>query len=380
MKNGVRGVKNISLFTFAIVLGCTLALCAGASLPALGQPLSTTSLQKIIEGAKKEGTVNVMLKSSFRPSSMGRLAKEIKKKYGVDLHIKYTPSANFPKMVAAAIMEHRAGAPSSQDLMTLELATIKSAQQAGILQRVDWKPLLAKGTPLDVMLGGPSEEGIKNLYGYALVYYTGHYGVMYNPRQVPEDQVPKTLRDLADPKWKGDVGIPMYPNIFVTDTYVRGKEKSMSDIEAILKNKAVLGRFNNLANLLTTGEIAMAYTASIDLKLDREKGVPMKFRCVDYSRITYFYTVVLKGARHPNAAKLVAIFLASPEGAKFTLRESGAGNQFYPGNFESNIEAESARLGLKPVIPEYDTKLGEFVTSKKAEKIAKEFARMYERR
>jgi ABC-type Fe3+ transport system substrate-binding protein len=72
---------------------------------------------------------------------------------------------------------------------------------------------------------------------------------------------------------------------------------------------------------------------------------------LDVSFSTTHFAIVMKGAKHPNAAKLVAIYLAGPEGHKLMLEEAGEGSLFYPGDVEQEIAQEDRRRGLKMYNP-----------------------------
>src|SRR3989304_6624108 len=96
----------ITLLAIALLGGLTVAEAA-----------SPAALTQIIEGAQKEGAVNVMLRSGFNQKSMDRLRKEIREKFRVDLDIKFSPTGSMPKHLSNAIMEHKLGAVPTFDLM-----------------------------------------------------------------------------------------------------------------------------------------------------------------------------------------------------------------------------------------------------------------------
>ena len=105
-------------------------------------------------------------------------------------------------------------------------------------------------------------------------------------------------------------------------------------------------------------------------------GVPAQWNSLDVSFSTIHAAVVLKGARHPNAAKLVALYLASPEGHKLMLAEAGEGSVFYPGNFEQEIVQEDRRRGLKVYnLLEWPGSL-DFVLSPKGAQVEQEMGRI----
>lgn len=146
--------------------------------------------------------------------------------------------------------------------------------------------------------------------------------------------------------WSRKVAIFKYTGSWVRWARTLGKEKVFSDLRAILKNGAMQGRFVDEYNRFLLGEVWLNFISSVYFKMAKDKGVPAAWQHLDYSEVQNFSVVVQKTATHPNAAKLVAVYLASPEGAKFTLDGSGAGNLYYPGNFEHEISQQAKKQGV----------------------------------
>ena len=69
---------------------------------------------------------------------------------------------------------------------------------------------------------------------------------------------------------------------------------------------------------------------------------------------------------------LLALYLASPEGAKFTLEEAGIGNLYYPGNFQHDIRVQNQMQGIREIFSDRNTDLLEFYDSKEASQLQKE--------
>ncbi|MDP2644136.1 MAG: extracellular solute-binding protein [Desulfobacterales bacterium] len=320
-------------------------------------------LEQMIEGAKKEGAVSVVL-SRLAPKSIKRLEREIRATFGVDLKIEFTPSNNMPKTLVQIMMEIKAGAPPSFDLINLSTHAAEGFK-AGALERVDWKALITKDTNPEAVLTHPAFHG-------ALAYYTSHHGLLYNPQKVSPDKVPKTFRELADPRWKGRVGIPDAVAGWARRAFILGKEKVYSDISAMLKNGAIKGTNSVLQNRYQLEEIWMAFTVSSYWKYTLDKGMPGAWQCLDYAEIPLFVVTIPTGARHPNAARLVAVYLAGPAGVKFTFEEAGSGNLFYPGNFEHDIRLQNQKQGIREYLPINDAKMIEFLESKDYGKWRKE--------
>lgn len=336
-----------------IVIGFSLLVALVGILVACAAPASTTtpsptttvtptpaagSLAQIIAEAQKEGTVSAMLRTGFTPKAMERLKKELKGLFGVDLNITYSPTMSYPNELAQAIMEYQAKATPTYDLMTFTTGHILTGNNAGIFEKVDWKALMTKDTNPEAVRPEPFSNGI--------IYFTRFQGLMYNPEKVPAAQAPETLSELTDPKWTGKLGVFNYPNSWARRAYFMGKEKTFADLRAILKNKAIQGPYVSSYNRYLLGEVWLTYISSVYLGMARDKGMPVAWKHLDYAEVENAFVVVRKGAAHPNAAKLVALYMASPAGAKFTLEESGAGNLYYPGNYEHDLSLEVTRQGV----------------------------------
>jgi len=331
----------------------------------LSSAAELTPLAQVIEGAKKEGKegpVNATIIAGVTPKSIPRLRSEIKKEYGVDLDITITPSTDYPKFYAEALMEKKIAAPPSYDLMTFNAYNGIRGFSEGIFEKLDWRPLLAKGAPPEVLSGTPPQ--VKELYGLGLIYFSSDRGIIYNPERIPADKVPKTIADLADPQWKGKVGVNNYPNVWAEIAFIRGKEKTFSDLRAMLKNEAIQGLYTDVFNRYLLGEVPIIYVTSQYLEYARAKGMPSAWQTLEFSSMNLYHLMLRKGTRRPNAAKLVAIYLASPAGARFMLEEAHVGNLYYPGNFEHDIKLQNEKQGLRVVCKDAWPELMDFLVGK----------------
>lgn len=339
-----------------ISVGLAVAYTFGVVLLAAAAP--TGPLAQVIEGAKKEGTASVKLVAGFTPKSISRLEKEIKDKYGVDLRIKFTGATKMTSDVAEAIMEQKAGATPSYDLLSLQ-SHVAQANQAGVLERVDWKPLLSEGTNPNVVYDIPLMRG-------GIVYQTSHFGLMYNREKIKSDEFPKILADLANPKWKEKAGIFGIGQNWLRWSFVLGKEKIFSALSAILKNGAIQGAYVDLLNRYLIGEIWFCTISSAYLEATQDKGMPAAWQTLDLGEIQEFSSVVRKGASHANAAKLIAVHLASREGARLLIEEARSGTLYYPGNYEHDLSLQNQRQGIPEVFIDRKTDILEFYTTKEA--------------
>ena len=95
-------MRKVLVFWGAILL----AWCWGGA-QAFGAV--SPALSRVIEGAKKEGRVAMILHSTLYGKGIERLRRSVAEKYGVDLQIDYTPSGSYPVTLAKAITEYKTG-------------------------------------------------------------------------------------------------------------------------------------------------------------------------------------------------------------------------------------------------------------------------------
>lgn len=291
----MRMWKGLLSTISALIFFLAVMLPAGAE--------SAESLAQVVEGAKKEGTVFIKTVHGFTEKSMYRLEQGIKDKYGVALKIKYTGATNFNKDIAQAVMEQKTGAVPAYDMLSLS-NHVSMANKAGVLEQVDWLPLLSEGTNPAAVHDNPLMRG-------AIVYTTAHFGLMYNPKKVKPDEVPRKLADLADPKWKNKVAIETQGSASVRWAYKLGIEKTLDTYRRILQNGAIHGMSNVQYNRFMIEEIWFARVSSTFMGNAIKQGASAAWQSQDFSDISEFSAVIRKGAAHPNAAKLVALYLAS---------------------------------------------------------------------
>jgi ABC-type Fe3+ transport system substrate-binding protein len=364
----------LSLMMLALVFSLLPLSLACAQLARTTGP-TLSPLAQLIEGAKKEGTVSTKLAVTVKETTIQRLEKEIKAKYNVDLKINNIPLTVMPRAIANLLMEIKSAAPPSVDLITINQNEIAPYIRGGAGQKVDWKPLATEaGVPMGAIMGVPPE--LELFYGYGLLYFSAHLGLMYNPKVVPPSTVAKKLSDLANPRWKGQLGMRGLTAWFPRLTYFVGEDYVLNSLQAIMKNGAVIDTQPNLANRFKLGEISMSYMVSEWLTDARRSG-PAEWQSLEISHVDHFYNGVVTGAAHPNAAKLVALYLASPDGYKLMLETTGAGNMLYPGNTEYEIDKADKAQGLRFDGSISDEKLWKFMSSSEFQELSRKVDRIF---
>src|SRR3989338_4651111 len=90
----------------SLLIGIIVSLLVGGSWLAVSE---AASLKELVEGARKEGQLNVMLPSTATPELVKGLEAAMNKYYGLNLKISYTGAGDYNKAASILITEHKTG-------------------------------------------------------------------------------------------------------------------------------------------------------------------------------------------------------------------------------------------------------------------------------
>ena len=168
----------------------------------------------------------------------------------------------------------------------------------------------------------PDELKQKDGYWTAYVLYVFAPGI--NTTMVSMDAAPKTYQDMLDPKWKGKMA--WNPNSvagaigFVGATLLSmGDEKGMTYLRALASQNIVNIPASSRAILdqVIAGEYPMGLmTFNNHSVISASKGAPSAWVKMQPMPVALNAISLMKGAQHPNAAKLLIDFITSPDGQK----------------------------------------------------------------
>jgi iron(III) transport system substrate-binding protein len=149
--------------------------------------------------------------------------------------------------------------------------------------------------------------------------------LIVNTKLVPEDQRPRGIKDLLDPKWKGKIGIAK-PLFGTTATHAAclfaawGDQKAKEYYRALKANDVqILSGNKQVATAAGSGQIAFGITDTDDAMGEIEAGSPVVIVYPDRKPDeigTLFIPntlALIKGGPHPDAARALADHLLSPE-------------------------------------------------------------------
>ncbi len=289
-------VKRSLFSIFVSVTALSLALSAAAA--------ERPDLQKLIEGAKKEGEVTIW-SHTWEKGVSG----PFEKRYPF-IKVKVWDSRN-ETVVNKVITEAKAGR-HAVDVLVLVNRGLMALKDAGFLREYDW-PKRVKAWP---------NQTEHNYWAY---FGANPYIPVYNPKVVPPSEAPKSWEDLKNPRWKGKAGISISGSEApLLSAYLWRKangelnwEKTLAFWKEVVKaTKPKGGRgFHQPTELLVSGEyhILLHNALSVALKYIND-GASLKLVPVGNLVGSGWGVAMPKTVRHPNAASLFIDYLLSPEG------------------------------------------------------------------
>jgi len=295
---GVLG--TVALFAFSTTCG----FAASAPTPTL--------LEKVIEGAKKEGKIAVY--GSYSYDEGNEIHAAFNKRYPF---IKFEHlSMGAGDVVTRILMESKSGTPGA-DVGLTGASTFLPLVKEGFLRQVDWAAL------------GVHPSAIDTPWGVTCATIT--YVLAWNTKLVSRADAPKNWKDLLDPKWKGKVGIWISPFAFADLIPALGEAQVTDYVKRLLKNDPFIIRGGaEIPGRLAAGEVSVAIVIDETLRRVVEKGGPLDWVWPDPIPVGRYGPAIPKLSRNPNAATLYCVWLASPEGSATYEKSAGRGNVFLP--------------------------------------------------
>jgi len=308
-------MMDLRKFTLA---GCLLAAGTLAPATVLGQvkPNATAAdvalyagadrLQKLIEGAKKEGELTIY--TSAQSNDMGAVTSAFEKKYGVKVSMW---RASSEKVLQRAVAEARANR-NTMDIAETNGPEMESMHREKILQAVK-SPHHAELIPQALL---PHREWV----GTRLNVFVQ----AYNTKAVRKEELPRRWEDLLDPKWKGKLGVEQEDSDWLAGMFGEiGEAKGTKLFKDIVAKNGVSVRKGHtlLAQLVVSGEVPLALTVyNYKAEQLKGKGAPIDWFAIGNAIARPNGAGVARHAPHPHAAVLFYDFEISEEGQKILAK------------------------------------------------------------
>ena len=267
---------------------------------------------KLIEAAKKEGTVSLYTSASTGPSNA--IAEAFKKKYDINVSVYRAGSSD----VATRVQGEEAAGRTQGDALIIE------------------EPALSLLMPFLASYDSPERAQIAAEYKapkYTLIrMYATQIG--WNTNNVKADAAPKDWKDLLDPKWKGRFG-SLDPHITATTLAWQVMVEKLygpTFLQQFGANQPKLyASTNAMSQAIVSGEIDLGITNSFGVIQMAETGAPINGIIPKDTVLFGGNIAVFAKAPHPNAARLFCDFACSAEGQTI-INVAGATIPTHPGS------------------------------------------------
>jgi iron(III) transport system substrate-binding protein len=283
-------MRHLRSMAAILLCGTASVVCTAQSIADLAAADNHARHQKLVEGAKKEGSVTFY--TSIPEKDMAVLAADFEKRYGVKVN---TWRASTVKVVQRLVAEKQANRWDF-DAVDISSPEMEALYKEQVLQEVK--------SPLhrDLM-----EETLPAHRGWA-PQFLSVFVQAYNANAVKKEDLPKSYEELANPKWKGMLGVEANDGEWYCGLLKHmGQEKGTKLFRDIVERNgwSVRSGHTLLTNLVASGEVPVGLTVySYMIEQAKQKGAPVDWFAIEPLIGRSNGIGVSRKAPHPHAALL----------------------------------------------------------------------------
>lgn len=313
-----------------------LGLWLSATLIPSAIPMATAAMsgeemvQQLVRGARQEARLRAAAVSSLSAKGSTELADAFKRRFDLPIDLKIDLTSGGTAIAFEAISEHKAGIRPSYDVRNFTEESVLLLKGAGAAERIEnWEPILAgidaKAYKVRRALSPQPLEG------HGFTWGTRPHALLYNPRLIAEKDLPRTMKEYGNPKYKGKFSVP--PNITraMLGPTIYEKSEWLEIVKTWGQNKGHILRFPAGVSRLLLGELAFLYANAPDYFGEKAKDPNAPIGVSFFEDLPWVHlalNTVLKGTRSPNAAKLYALWSMSEEAGQIYEKHADAPNIF----------------------------------------------------
>jgi iron(III) transport system substrate-binding protein len=293
----MRGLLDQMLLAVALTFCAASALADGPVLATYDGP---DRLARIIDAAKREGELTIY--TSTPVDDFRVLTDAFERAYGIRTNVW---RASSEKVVQRALVEARANRFDADVFETNgpELEALVKEKLLTPVSSPSLEALVAEATPPHRAWAGT------RLLVFALAY---------NTNLVRKEDLPASYDALADPKWRGKLGIEAEDyDWLATVSGLLGEARATALFRRIVEVNGVSVRKGHtlLTNLVASGEVPFALTVyNYKAEQLKTKGAPIDWFVLAPAIARVNGVAVAARAPHPNAALLFYEFELGREG------------------------------------------------------------------
>ena len=331
---------------FALVTAA--CLLAPLTAPRADVPADNKQLNALIDGARKEGQLSIVVGEGTLGGSNSGLGAAFNKYYGLNLDVRFTPGPPMPNVIAAVVQQYQAHHAAVTDVVVGYANHMMDLIAGNSGEKVDWKSWAPN----------LQHDGLVSPEGVAVPVMSSTVGIAYNTTVFQGSDIPTKFADLLNPKLKGHVATTPYASSFdrLATPDMWGKEKTLDFARKLSAQVGGLIRCNEMDRIASGEFDAFALTCSQNNALaTAAKGAPVGFALASDAPIVMpLYEAVPATAAHPNAAKLWINFMSSPEAQKILYDVSFADLDALPGSKTGQSIDVLRNKGVKFLIVDTD--------------------------
>ena len=347
MRATLRDLTDLTLTNLTLTKPAALrALLSAAALAAsltVGPSSSLASdewkpspvMQELYEKAKAEKEVTIW---SSGPDPIAWINAAFSKRFpGIEVKTLADQRAT-----AKLIAESRAGKVAA-DVFAWSLGGTIEIDKRGLLEKVDWQRYGVQQS--DIFFNGNAAS-----------YYSYVYAITYPKGKFTAADLPKTWKDLLDPKWKGKLVASdfLMPRIMGYFAMEWGEAEAVKWARALLDDQKLLVSNSPTVNFLRSGERDMIIADGSHAHIGyRQQGMDATSQLLDYVPATQFIVSLVKSAPHPYAAQLLLAWLVSDDGRTAFEQATGV-SDIRPGSKSQQLKQINAQ-GAKPLYETTET-------------------------
>jgi len=276
-----------SILALALTL---LAANAGAQAP-LFDYNGPDRMEKIVAAAKKEGTLTIY--TTFAEKDQPTLTKPFESKYGVKVVVW---RAGTDKVLQRTLAE-AAAKKHDVDVIHFGSPEMEALSREKVLQAVN--------SPLHKDLQPGSVPAHREWAATLLSVWVQ----VYNTNLIKKSDLPRSYKDLLDPKWKGKLGIEAKNQDWFASVVdvMGGGEKGLKFFRDLVAQNGISARTGHtlLNNMVIAGEVPLALTVYNYMpEQAKKKGAPIDWFALEPAVARSNAVGVARRAPHPNAALL----------------------------------------------------------------------------